>query len=142
MKIKSHAEPEVWYERKDDEIIIHEEDSDRIISAPADMAMRVLYFKKSIMTEISKVIGRKELKCPVCGRMFVAQYPQVKTCSTECQTIRRKEQSRSYATKPKKHKPARKSQIVKTEKRARAAGMSYGQYKAQETIEMYGRVKL
>lgn len=142
MKIKSRENPFIWYERKDGEIVIHETDSDRAISAPADIAMRVLYFKKPIMTEISKAIGHKELKCPICGKMFVAQYPQVKTCSEECQITRKKEQLRTRGTRPKKRRPVHKSQIVKTENKARAAGLSYGQYKAQETIELYGRVKI
>ena len=128
MKIKSHAMPGVYYERKDGEIIIHEEDSERMISAPMDIAMRVLYFKKPIMKEIQRVIDEKEKVCEVCGDTFISQNDKVVTCCSKCQNKR----------KPKK----RKSNLTETAVRAKKRGLSYGQYKAQETIQMYGRVKI
>ena len=143
MKIKSHEAPDVWYERVDGEIRIHEAESDRVISAPMDMAMRVLMFKKPIMTEISRVIDHKEKSCVICGTKFVSRFTKVSTCSEECRKTRALQRHKEYRdSRPQKKAVAKADKLAETAKAARDIGLTYGQYKAQETIEMYGRVKI
>ena len=145
MRIISHEAPDVWYERVDGEIRIHEAESSRVISAPMDMAMRVLMFKKPIMTEISRVIDNKEKSCVICGNKFVSRFTKVSTCSSECHEIREKQRHKEYIAKrktPKKATVAKADKLAETAKAARDTGLTYGQYKAQETIELYGRVKI
>lgn len=145
MRILSHEAPDVWYERVDGEIRIHETESDRVISAPMDMAMRVLMLRKPIMTEIARVIDHKERPCVICGNKFVSRFTKVSACSPECHEIQAKQRHKEYSDKrktPRKATATKADKLAETAKAARDTGLTYGQYKAQETIEMYGRVKI
>ena len=137
MRILSHEAPDVWYEKVDGEIRIHEAESNRVISAPMDMAMRVLMFKKPIMTEISRVIDHKEKSCVICGNKFVSRFTKVSTCSPECHKIHEKQRHKEYIAKRKALREAtatKADKLAETAKAARDIGLTYGQYKAQETI--------
>lgn len=143
MRIISHEAPDVWYERVDGEIRIHETESDRVISAPLDMALRVLMFKKPIMSEISRVIDHKEKTCVICGNKFVSRFTKVPTCSEKCREARAKQRHKEYRdSRPQKKTAAKVDKIAETAKAARDTGLTYGQYKAKETIELYGKVKI
>lgn len=135
MKIVSTEFPDIWYEIRDGNIDVHDEKG--MVSTPIEMA-HALKFNNRAMVEINKVIEGKSKCCEVCGRPFVSYRSNANACSDKCKRIRRTEQQRGYRRK----KPKRKSQLVAAENEARAKGMSYGQYKALETIEKYGRVKV
>lgn len=91
-----------------------------------------------------------DVKCEICGRIFRTSYTQKITCSLECQHERKKRLSRENGRlrreaikngtlPPTKPKPERKKQntvetIEEVQRKARAAGMSYGQYMQAEYI--------
>ena len=121
MRILSHEAPDVWYERVDGEIRIYEAESDRVISAPMDMAMRVLMFKKPIMTEIARVIDHKEKSCVICGNKFVSRFTKVSACSPECHEIQAKQRHKEYIAKRKALREATATKADKLAETAKAA---------------------
>lgn len=84
---------------------------------------------------------RKET-CMVCGKIFIAANSAQKTCSKACRDARRKAyQSERYKeqTKVKREIERRKgrhpSHLADTNERARAEGLTYGQYVAQRYLQ-------
>lgn len=142
MKIKSHINPFIWYERAGGEIVIHETESDRVISAPEDIALDVLHFKKKIMYELKLVLQRKEKACEVCGSLFVSTYERTMTCCETCQRVRRREQAKTRPIAKPKKKVKAKSHLTEKAAEAKKAGLSYGNLVAQQTIELYGKVEI
>lgn len=71
-------------------------------------------------------------KCKICGREFVAVNWCNVYCSDECRKIgvRKNEEAKKRSEHP-------NEEIVRIAIKARAAGMSYGQYVAQQE---YGRI--
>lgn len=90
--------------------------------------------------------GKKPMvnvKCEVCGKIFLTAYSRKVVCSLECQDERRKIRAKFYGkrrreaikngTHPSKQKKAqiKVETVVEVQKKAREAGMSYGQYMAR-----------
>lgn len=142
MKIKSHINPFIWYERVGGEIVIHETDSDRVISAPEDIALDVLHFKKKIMYEMKMVLERKEKTCEVCGSPFVSGYERTMTCCESCQRVRRRAQTKTQSPAKPRNKAKRKDHLTEKAVEAKRAGLSYGDLVARQTVELYGKVEI
>lgn len=85
-----------------------------------------------------------ERECIVCGKSFIANRPQIITCSYECSKIRFREKQAEYKRKNKLENQNKKEKQTPTKKlvddavNARKLGKSYGQYKAMEYMNMRG----
>ena len=81
--------------------------------------------------------------CDFCGKEFMGSSRQ-RWCSPECRKKAIVEYDRIYRkTHPKKKKKSGRKMVTGIEnvlKASRAANMSYGEYKAQETIERFCRI--
>ncbi len=84
---------------------------------------------------------RIEKTCVICGKKYMGTSRQ-KACDSICAAERRRICAKTYKTgKRQKHKDAMQFRSVKlgklaqTEKEARAAGLSYGQYTARKEAE-------
>lgn len=94
-----------------------------------------------------KMNGRKpqrNVKCEICGKVFLTHLAEKVTCGRECQHERSKRLSREYDRSRREAilngtyvKPERKraqqnkiATVEEVQKKAKEAGMSYGQYMA------------
>lgn len=91
--------------------------------------------------------GKKmfNVKCEICGKVFITCYSQKVTCSVECREERARRVTREWSRvrreailngelpKPerKKAKQNKVATVEEIQKKAREAGMSYGQYMAR-----------
>lgn len=91
--------------------------------------------------------GKKmfNVECEICGKIFVTCYSQKVTCSPECKHERAKKMAIGWnrarreailnGTRPapnrKKPKQKKVATVEEIQKKAREAGMSYGQYMAR-----------
>lgn len=97
--------------------------------------------------------GKKPMhnvKCEVCGKIFLTAYARKVVCSLECQDERRKRLAKMYGkrrreaikdgTHPSKQKKVqnRVASVEEVQKKAREAGMSYGQYMAMLYMQERG----
>ena len=77
-------------------------------------------------------------KCTICGTQFTSAKSNVqKYCSTECAAeaarIRNEENKRLYAER-KRHAGEKNKSLVDIDRRAKAEGLTYGQYVAKYGI--------
>ncbi len=93
-----------------------------------------------------KVAHRKppeNVECAICGKIFLTNNPRIVTCSLECQQERKKRLERERLHRQTKiykveqraeaaqiRKQKRIATVEDMQKKAREAGMSYGQYTA------------
>lgn len=91
--------------------------------------------------------GKKmyNVECETCGKVFITCYSQKVTCSMECSHERAKKMARGWnrarkeairngtrtASERKKPKQKKIATVEEIQKKAREAGMSYGQYMAR-----------
>lgn len=89
------------------------------------------------------------MKCKVCGKEFDSIYPRQTLCGPECVKTSRLNWQREYARKSKEKKKTgetkprtkkkKENELVTTAIAARAAGMTYGQFVAQQNAQ-YSRI--
>jgi hypothetical protein len=101
-------------------------------------------------------IGKRSynVECEICGKIFLTNRTTNKTCSPECHHERQKKLSRAgyyrqkeaKKEKAKKEKQKRVETLTEVQRKARAAGMTYGKYmemlflkKLEEEREQNGR---
>lgn len=85
----------------------------------------------------------KERICNYCGKPYKPTSSTQGACP-ECMPLAKKDQRTAYNLKRNRAKPKvepKKSRIEEIETKARAKGMSYGQYQAQRLME-YARVTI
>lgn len=80
--------------------------------------------------------------CIYCGKPYKPTSSTQGACR-ECMPHAKREQRKAYNLKREraKPKPQRESRLEEIETKARALGMSYGQYQAQKLME-YARVEI
>lgn len=88
------------------------------------------------------------IECPECGELFLVKRDNQKCCGPDCQAKRLKRLKReanqvAYTdVYDAINTPPRQSLLNELERQAREEGISYGNLKAKEYIEKYGRIKL
>lgn len=94
----------------------------------------------------------RNVECEICGKVFLTHLSHKVTCGRECQHERSKRLSRENGKlrreailngtlpKPERKKPKQKKveSIVELSRKAKEAGMSYGQYMAQIYMQKEG----
>lgn len=92
----------------------------------------------------------RNVECEVCGKIFLTHLSQKVTCSPECQHERSKRISRENCRlrreailngtlpKPERKKQKKVETIMDIQRKAKEAGMSYGQYMAQRYMQERG----
>jgi hypothetical protein len=108
-----------------------------------ECAVQAAYQRKRDYAQNGKKMFNVE--CETCGKIFITCYSQKVTCSMECSHERAKKMARGWnrarreailnGTRPapdrKKPKQKKVATVEEIQKKAREAGMSYGQYMAQ-----------
>ena len=78
----------------------------------------------------SRRFGRA--RCPFCGKPFWKSSPNKQSCCDAHGVLYRKKQAKEEAAEKEKKKPS--ESIADISKKARAAGLSYGQYMAARAV--------
>ena len=82
------------------------------------------------------MVERIEASCQECGLIFVKQRNNQRYCCEECKIAGRRRKSREYwrAHYAREGQPQKKKalSLAEVNEKARAAGMTYGQYMAKE----------
>lgn len=86
------------------------------------------------------MVERIEASCEECGKIFAKKTTNQRYCCPECQRAGRRRKAREYYLLEKRTKKAkgkkRPPSLTEINKKARAAGMTYGKYMAKE----YGKL--
>lgn len=96
-----------------------------------------------------KRVGKRtyNVECDICGKIFLTNRSTNKTCSPECHHERelrlKRENHRKYreamkegnATRIEKKKQKKVETLTEVQRKARAAGMTYGKYMEQQMLQ-------